>query len=76
MVILVKMSHIEGKEAKRNQPNLNDIKVEVLEFKRKLDPNDFLESLHTIKRAFDYKAISKGKKIKLVTLRLTKYDSL
>ncbi|GKC06657.1 hypothetical protein Tco_0998267, partial [Tanacetum coccineum] len=33
----------------------NDIKVDILEYDGKLDPDEFVEWLRTVKRVFDYK---------------------
>jgi len=41
-----------------------------------LDPDEFLEWLHTVERVFDYKDIPDDKKVKLVSLRLQRYASL
>ena len=58
------------------QVNSNDFKVEVPEFKGKLDPEELLDWLHTIERVFEYKDGLDDKKVKLVALRLKKYVSL
>jgi len=44
--------------------------VEVYEFEGKLDPEEFLDWLHTIERVFEYKDVPEDKKVKLVALRL------
>ena len=41
----------------RNASNFEDIKVEVPEFERRLNPDEFSELLQTIERIFDYKEI-------------------
>jgi len=46
-----------------------DFKVEILEFEGRLDPDEFLEWLQTVKRVFEYKDIPKDKKVKLVALK-------
>jgi len=58
---------------RRNQTNLDDISVEVLEFERRLNPDEFLEWLHTVERVFNYKEILEDKKAKLIALKLQKY---
>ena len=58
------------------QASSNDFKVEVPEFEGKLDPEDFLDWLHTVERIFEYKDIPDNKKVKLIALRLRKYASL
>jgi len=35
-----------------NQASANDFKIEILEFEGKLDPEDFLDWLHTVERVF------------------------
>jgi len=59
-----------------NQASANNFKVEVPEFEGKLDPEDFLDWLHTVERVFEYKDIPEDKKVKLIALRLRKYASL
>ena len=58
------------------QASSSDFKVEILEFEGKLDPEEFLDWLHTVERVFEYKDILEEKKVKLVALRLRKYASL
>ena len=58
------------------EANSNDFKVEVPEFEGKLNLEEFLDWLHMVERVFEYKDISKGKKERLVALRLRKYASL
>ena len=50
--------------------------MEVLEFEGKLNPEEFLDWLHTVERVFEYKDIQEDKKVKLVALRLPNYASL
>ena len=56
--------------------NFNDFIVEIPEFEGKLDPDEFLEWLYTVKRIFKYKEIPGNKKVKLLALRLCKYAFL
>jgi len=49
--------------------------VEVLEYEGKLDPEEFLDSVHMVERVFEYKDIPEDQKVKLVALRLRKYAS-
>jgi len=39
----------------RFQANPNDFRVEIPEFKGKLDPEEFLDSMHTVKRVLEYR---------------------
>jgi len=56
--------------------NTNDFRVEVPEFEVKLDPEEFLDWLHSVERVFEYKDVPGDKKVKLVALRLKKYASM
>ena len=58
------------------QASTNDFKVEIPEYEGKLDPEEFLDQLHTVERVFEYKVALKDKKVKLVALKLKKYASL
>jgi len=60
----------------RGQGNSNDFRVEIPEYKGKLDPKEFLDWLHTVERVFEYKDVPEDKKVELVALRLCKYASL
>ena len=60
----------------RIQASTNDFKAKSPEFEGKLDPEDFLDWLHTVERVFEYKDIPEDKKVKLIALRLRKYASL
>ena len=48
------------------QANTNYFKVEILEFEGKLDPEEFLDWLHSVKCVFEYKDVPKDKKAKFV----------
>jgi len=69
--------HLEFDDEKPSTPrrewrppaNPNDSRVEHLEFEGKLNPDEFLEWLHTVERIFDYKEVLEDKKVKLVALR-------
>ena len=56
--------------------NLNDFRLDIPEFKCKLDPEEFLDRHSTVKRVFEYKDVPQDKKVKLVALKLQKYASL
>jgi len=60
----------------RGQGNSNDFRVEIPVYEGKLDPEEFLDWLHTVERVFECKDVSEEKKVKLVALRLRKYASL
>jgi len=65
--------HVESGDPPTNS---NDFRVEFPKFEGKLDPDEFLEWLHTVEQIFDYKEVPEEKKVKLVALRLRKYASL
>ena len=58
------------------QANSNYFRVEIPEYEGKLDPEEFLDWLHTVERVFEYEDIPEEKKVMLVALRLRKYASL
>ena len=60
----------------RMQANSNDFRVEITAYVGKLDPEEFLDRLHTVERVFEYKDVSEDKKVKFMALRLRKYASL
>ena len=60
----------------QRQGNSNDFRVEIPEYEGKLDPEEFLDWIHTVERVFEYKDVPEEKKVKLVALRLRKYASL
>ena len=62
--------HRRSKRGQRPLTNSCDSRVEILEFKGKLDPDEFVERLGIVKQIFEYKEILEGKKIKLVAFRL------
>lgn len=51
------------------------MKVDIIEFEGKLDPNEFLEELRNIERVFNCQQILEDKKVKVVALKLLKYVS-
>lgn len=51
------------------------IKVDIPEYDGKLDPDEFVEWLHTVERVFDYKQTTEENKVKIVALKLRKYAS-
>jgi len=60
----------------RFQANSDDFRVEIPECEGKIDPDEFLEWMHTVERMFEYKEVPEDKKVKLVALKLGKYASL
>lgn len=53
-----------------------DIKVDIPEFEGKMQPDEFLDWLHSVERVFDYKDVPEQQNVKLATLKLRKYASL
>ena len=60
----------------KNPSNSNDFRVEIPEFEGKLDQDECLDWLRIMERIFDYKEVSKDKKVKLIAFKLRKYSSL
>jgi len=69
--------HLEEVEGEAEQPrrsqrrewrippsNSNDFRIELPEFEGKLNPDEFLDWLHTAERIFEYKDILEDKKLK------------
>jgi len=56
--------------------NSNNFGVDIPQFEGKLNPDEFLEWLHTVERIFKYKEVLDDKKTKLVAPWLGKYASL
>ncbi|KAI4370510.1 hypothetical protein MLD38_018860 [Melastoma candidum] len=50
--------------------------VQILEFEGNLDPEEFMDWMHTIERIFDYKEVPEERKVKLAALNLKKYARL
>lgn len=57
------------------QEKLN-MKVDMPEFEGRMQPNEFLDWLHTVDRIFEYKEVPENQKVKLVAIKLKKYASL
>jgi len=53
----------------KNPSNSNDFRVEIPEFEGKLDQDECLDWLRIMERIFDYKEVSKDKKVKLIALK-------
>nr|GEW22611.1 NAC domain-containing protein [Tanacetum cinerariifolium] len=53
----------------------NDIKVDIPEYDRKLDPDEFVKWLRTVKLVFDYKQTTEENEVKIIALKLRKYAS-
>ena len=67
---------IRTKKEQRPQANSNDFRVKIPKFEGKLDPDEFLEWMHTVERIFEYKEAPEDKKAKLVAIRPRNYASL
>ncbi|XP_039140401.1 uncharacterized protein LOC120277608 [Dioscorea cayenensis subsp. rotundata] len=53
-----------------------DIKVDIPEFEGRMQPDEFVDWLHTVERVFDFKDVCDDRKVKLATLKLRKYAGL
>ena len=60
----------------RFQANCNDFRVEIPEFEGKVNPEEFLDWMHTVQHIFEYKEVPEDKKVKYVALRLRIYASV
>ncbi|XP_076909541.1 uncharacterized protein LOC143566842 [Bidens hawaiensis] len=52
------------------------IRTEIPEFEGRMQPDDFIDWLHTVERIFDLRQVPEHLKVKLVAIRLRKYTSL
>ncbi|XP_031401155.1 uncharacterized protein LOC116211083 [Punica granatum] len=52
------------------------VKVDILDFKGHLNPEDFINLLATVELVFKYKSIPEDKKVKLVAIKLKKHSSI
>ena len=50
--------------------------VEIPEFEGRVDPDEFLEWLQAVDRAFEFKEIPEDQKVKLIALKLRSFASL
>lgn len=53
-----------------------DFKVDIPEFERKSQPDEFLDWIHTVERVFDFKEVPEDRKVELVALKPRKYTGL
>ncbi|GKC38100.1 gag-pol polyprotein-like protein, partial [Tanacetum coccineum] len=53
-----------------------DFKVDIPEFDRKIQLDEFLDWLHTVEKVFDFKEVSEDRKVKLVAIKLQKHAGL
>ncbi|XP_039118780.1 uncharacterized protein LOC120254819 [Dioscorea cayenensis subsp. rotundata] len=53
-----------------------DVKVDIPEFEGRMQPDEFVDCLHTVERVFDFKDVSDDRKVKLAALKLRKYVGL
>jgi len=67
--------HVRPRRNQRASNHFSDVKVEIPEFKGRLDPDEFHEWLQTIERVLEYKDVPQDKKVKPVALKLRKYAS-
>lgn len=62
--------------SQRRQLQMNDIKVDILDFEGKLQPNEFVDWLQTVERVFEYKEVLEEQKVKTVAVKLKKHASV
>nr|GFB17832.1 RNA-directed DNA polymerase [Tanacetum cinerariifolium] len=53
-----------------------DFKFDIPKFDGKIQPDEFLDWLHTIQKVFDFKKVSEDRKMKIVSIKLQKHASL
>nr|GEX80559.1 hypothetical protein [Tanacetum cinerariifolium] len=53
-----------------------DFKVDIPEFDGKIQPDEFLDSLHMVEKVFGFKEVSEDQKVKLVAIKLRKHAGL
>lgn len=63
----------ENRRPERRAPTVN---VQIPEFEGNLDPEEFIDWMHTVERIFDYEEVPDERKVKLAALKLKKYASL
>ncbi|KAI4340752.1 hypothetical protein MLD38_025561 [Melastoma candidum] len=66
-------SSLEHRRQERRAPTMS---VQIPEFEGNLDPNEFIDWMHTVERIFDYEEVPEDRKVKLAALKLKKYASL
>lgn len=52
------------------------MKVDIPEFKRKMQLDDFIDWLTTVERIFDFKDVPENHKVKIVAIKLRKHASI
>ncbi|KAI4387322.1 hypothetical protein MLD38_005163 [Melastoma candidum] len=50
--------------------------IQIPEFEGNLDPEEFIDWMHTVEHIFDYEEVPEEKKVKMAALKLKKYASL
>ncbi|KAI4320315.1 hypothetical protein MLD38_033811 [Melastoma candidum] len=63
-------------EYRRQERRASTMRVQIPEFEGNLDPNEFIDWMHTVERIFDYEDVPEDRKVKLAALKLKKYASL
>ncbi|GJU59575.1 putative CCCH-type zinc finger family protein [Tanacetum coccineum] len=65
----------QHRRLRRSRHNF-DFKVDIHEFDGNIQPDEFLDWLHTVEKVFDFKEVSKDQKVKLVVIKLRKHVGL
>ena len=68
--------HINRSQRRLPRAHDGDVKVEVLEFDRRMQGDAFLDWLYTVERIFEFKEFLEERKVKLVAIKLKGYASL
>ncbi|KAI4310483.1 hypothetical protein MLD38_035459 [Melastoma candidum] len=63
----------EYRRLERRAPTMS---VQTLEFEGNLNPEEFINWMHTVERIFDYEEVPEERKVKLAALKLKKYAGL
>ncbi|KAI4302095.1 hypothetical protein MLD38_037882 [Melastoma candidum] len=63
-------------EYRRQERRAPTMSVQIPEFEENLDPEEFIDWMHTVECIFDYEEVLKERKVKLAALKLKKYASL
>ena len=66
-------SSTRSTRTRRKQFRINDIKVDILDFEGKLQPDEVVEWLQIVERVFEYKEVPEEQKVKIIVVKLKKY---
>ncbi|KAI4372837.1 hypothetical protein MLD38_011021 [Melastoma candidum] len=72
---LLRTHHASTSHSRLDSDNEENPWREIPEFEGNLDPEEFIDWMHTIERIFDYEEVPEEKKIKMAALKMKKYAS-